>query len=160
MFAPVPLVDRHRKAGELRNIIPRECHIVFIVHLQSAHDIVFCEAVYILFTHIIVGTEQLERITPQLVFVNPTLHGIDCQRHDSIKAVTHPDLPADPVKPPIIEISFHCPATPFFMADYSPVIPLRIFFLCFSQRQAALLHDSLDPLPLPIGIRDKFQQWV
>ena len=48
LFAPIPLINRHSQAGELRYIIPGECHIVLIEHFQGAHYIIFCEAVYIL----------------------------------------------------------------------------------------------------------------
>ena len=35
MLSPVPLIDGHGQAGDLRYIIPGECHIVFVIHLQG-----------------------------------------------------------------------------------------------------------------------------
>ena len=42
-LTPVPLIDGHSQAGELRYIIPGECHIVLVEHLQGAYHIVFRE---------------------------------------------------------------------------------------------------------------------
>src|SRR5699024_171201 len=52
LFAPVPLIDRHSQAGELRYIVPGECHIVLVEHLQGAHHIILRESVDVLHTHI------------------------------------------------------------------------------------------------------------
>ena len=35
LLAPIPLIDRHSQTGQLRYIIPGECHIVLIEHLQG-----------------------------------------------------------------------------------------------------------------------------
>ena len=97
LFAPVPLIDRHSQAGELRYIVPGECHIVLIEHFQGAHHIIFCKAVYILNTHIIVGPEQRKSVPAQLVLVYPAFFCINRQRHNAIETMAHPDFIGDPV---------------------------------------------------------------
>ena len=71
LLTPIPLIDRHSKTRELRYIVPGECHIVLVEHLQGAHHIIFREAVYILHAHIIVRPEQRESVPAQLVLVYP-----------------------------------------------------------------------------------------
>ena len=44
LLTPVSLINGHRQAGDLRYIVPGECHIVLVEHLQSAHTIILRKA--------------------------------------------------------------------------------------------------------------------
>ena len=158
LFAPVPLIDRHSQAGELRYIVPGECHIVLVEHLKGAHHIIFCKAVYILHAHIIVGPEQRESVPAQLVLVYPAFFRINRQRHNAIETMTHPDFIGDPVQPPVVKVTLDRPAAPPLLLDDPPLIPIRVLLLCLGQRQAALSHKPLKPLLLPVAVRNIIKQ--
>ena len=158
LFAPVPLIDRHSQAGELRYIVPWECHIVLIEHLQGAHHIIFCKAVYILHAHIIVGPEQRESVPAQLVLVYPTFFRINRQRHNAVETMAHPDFISNSVQPPVVKVTLDRPAAPPLLLDDPPLIPIRVLLFRLGQRQAALSHKSLKPLLLPVAVRDIIKQ--
>jgi len=77
LFTPISLVNRHSHPRELGNVVSRKGYIVLVEHLQSAHNIVLCEAVDVLLTHIIVRLEQVKSVSAQLRFVYVTFLSID-----------------------------------------------------------------------------------
>ena len=158
LLTPIPLIDRHSKTRELRYIVPGKCHIVLIEHLQGTHHIIFREAVYVLHAHIIIGLEQRKSVPAQLVFVNPTFFRINRQRHNAIKTMAYPNFVSNPVQPPIVKVTLDRPTTPPFLLDDPPFIPIWVLLLCFIQRQAALSHKPLKPLPLPVAVRNIIEQ--
>ena len=92
LFAPVPLVDGHSQAGDLRYIVPGECHIVLVEHLQSAHYIVLRKTVDILQAHIVIWFQQGESVMAQLLLADPALLRVNRQRHNAVETMADPDL--------------------------------------------------------------------
>ena len=133
LLAPVPLIDGHSQTRDLRYIVPGKCHIILVIHLQSAHHIIFRKTVDVLHAHIIIGFQQGESVPAQLVLADPTLLRIDRQRHNAIKPMAHPDLVPDPVQPPVIKVTLDRPATPPLLLDNPPLIPVRVLLLRLGQ---------------------------
>ena len=86
-----------KNAGELRYIVPGECHIVLVEHLQSAHNIILRKAVDILHAHIVIGFQQGESVMAQLLLTDPALLCVNRQRHNTVETVANPDLVSNTV---------------------------------------------------------------
>ena len=158
LLTPVALIDGHSQTRDLRYIIPGECHIVLVIHLQSAHHIIFRKTVDVLHAHIIIRFQQGESVPAQLVLTDPTLLRIDRQRHNAIKPMAHPDLVPDPVQPPVVKVTLDRPAAPPLLLDDPPLVPVRVLLLRLSQREPTLPHEAHKVLLLPVAVRDKLQQ--
>ena len=150
LFAPIPLIDRHRHPGEPCYIVPGKRHIVLIEHRERSLYIFPGEAVDLLDAHFIIGQKERIGVLAQLGLLNTALLSVDRQGHYPMIAVAHPDLVPDAAQPPIIEISFHRPATPPLPLHYPPLIPIWILLLCFSQGHRGLSQNPLQLLPLPV----------
>ena len=72
--------------------------------------------------------------------------------------MAYPNFISDPVQPPIVKVTLDRPAAPPFLLDDPPFIPIWVLLLCFIQRQAALSHKPLKPLPLPVTVWDIIKQ--
>ena len=116
LFSPIPFIGRNRNTGILGNIRPRERHKILVVHLKSLDNIFDSKPVGILIAHIVKNFHKPVRITPQLIFVNTTLHSINRQHHNTIEPVTNVDLRLDLSEPPIIQIPLYRPTSASFAA--------------------------------------------